>query len=300
MGTDMLKAAFDAYRDKAEGSLAERLRFLEGLSAIQAEIAAADRPYTLPDADAAREAIATGQPVFLSAPPSLPRDEFVTAARRIAAYVADEAGLGEAQAAALRDAGFDAAITRESLDAVIGDTDAFVAQVSAALGAADDAAIKPATVAFVLLSTLVGFCSPAAEAALESIGEFGNDARVLGACPVCGSPATLGIVGEVTKLKGGDRTLWCGLCHTRWPYDRLQCVRCGSRVTDKLRYTHIEDDAAHRLHLCDECHGYIRVVFTGELDVPFSPFVEDAVGARLDAIATRAGYTASGNGGVAH
>lgn len=297
--TDMLKEALQAYRTEAEGPMAERLRFLEGLADIQAGISVTEGSVTLPDAETADEAMVTGQPLFLSAPPALPRDEFIAAVERIAAYVADEAGLDEEQATALRDADLSAELTAEALDSAARSVDEFVVRMVAALGAGEDAALKPATVAYVLVSALVPFFSGAAAQLTNALPDVDLKSWTLGTCPVCGSPASIGFVGESTKLQGGERKLWCGLCHTEWAYDRIRCVRCGSRSSDKLRYVHVDGDPAHRVHLCDECHGYARFVFTDELSKPLSLVVEDAVSTSLDSVALSKGYTPSGDKGTA-
>ena len=290
----MLQDAFDAYRVDADGPLSERLRFLEGLVAIQTEVAATATPSAVSDAEVAHEGLLTGQPLFLAAPPTLPRDEFVAAVERIAAYVAQEAGLDEAQAAALRAADFAGAITGERLRDAASSVDLFVAQISAAVGANADADLKPATCAYVVVSALSPFFASGAKAAVESLGGLDKKSWTLGTCPVCGSPATLGVMGESTKEKGSERVLWCGLCHTKWVSERLACARCGNRAADRLRYVHVDGDPAHRLHLCDECHGYLRVVFASDLAKPLSMVVEDAVTATLDGVARNEGYTATG------
>lgn len=299
MRSDMLKGALEAYRTEAEGPMAERLRFLEGLTGLQSDIAVGEGSFTLVDADTAAEAVVTGQPLFLSAPPALPRDEFITAVGRIAAYVADEAGLEPEQADALRAADFAGELTVEAVETAARSVDEFVVRMVAALGAGEETALKPATVAYVLVSAIIPFFSTTASELLKSLPELDLNTWTLGTCPVCGSPASIGFVGESTKLQGGERTLWCGLCHTEWAYDRIRCVRCGSRSSDKLRYVHIDGDSAHRVHLCDECHGYTRFVFADELAKPLSLIVEDAVSTSLDSVALSQGYTPAGDGGSA-
>src|SRR5450759_5017348 len=98
---DMVKRAADSYLESAEGSAAARLRFLEGLWTIQSGIEAIDRPYDAPEAGAARDALVTGQPLFLVSPPDVPLTEYVEAATVIAAYVCEAAGLSEEQIEAL-------------------------------------------------------------------------------------------------------------------------------------------------------------------------------------------------------
>lgn len=292
MTDEMLKRALDAYRDGAEAAVAERLRFLEGLCGIQAEIEAADREYEAPDEDTAREAVVTGQPIFLSAPPAVPRDEYVAAVERVAEYVVSAAGLSEEQSAALAAADLPAALTEERLAGAVTSTDRFAAEVAEALGEG----LEPAVVTYVLLSALVPFLTGPSAKALAAAGSLDPGGSELATCPVCGSPAAMGRMGESTALQGGTRTLWCGLCHAEWGYARIRCVRCGTRNPDKLRYTYVEGDSAHRLHLCDECHGYARFVFVDDVDKPVSMVVEDTVATMLDAIAHDMGYTAAADG----
>ena len=63
-------------------------------------------------------------------------------------------------------------------------------------------------------------------------------------------------------------------------------ARCGTTEPRSLRYFSLAGDNAHRIHLCDECGGYIRTVFTTR-DSTFAPVaeVEDVVMAPLDAVA---------------
>lgn len=72
-----------------------------------------------------------------------------------------------------------------------------------------------------------------------------------------------------------------------WEFERVRCVRCGTRNRGHLHYHSIEGDDAHRIQSCDECGGYICSVFEeDELQLaPFSFEVEDVVMTRLDVIA---------------
>lgn len=293
----MVKRATDSYLESVEGSTAARLHFLEGLWSIQSRIEAVERPYDLPNAESASDALATGQPLFLVSEPVLPLAEYVDAATAVAAYVSETAGLPEEQADALKRADLAAAITERRLEGAIRTPDAFFASVAAALGVDENGPLTYATVAFVLASALVPFLTGPSGRAREGVGESALGTWRSGRCPVCGSTAAMGRIGERTEKQGGERTLWCGLCHAEWGYERIRCVRCGTRKPDSLRYTYLEEDPAHRLHLCDECHGYARFVFQGELHKPLSMVVEDAVTTTLDAVARAQGYTPEGDGG---
>jgi len=295
---ELLSRVADAYLQTAEGSQAARLRFLEGLWAIQSGFETTDRPYEAPAGDAAREALLSGRPLFFLSTPAVPVAEYVDAVAQIAHYVSEKAGLPAEQVEALNGADFAAAIDAEALASAAVSADAFVAGVAAEMGAQPSGPLTPATVAYVLFSALVPFLTGPAEAAQGVLGEVGQRAGMSGNCPVCGTAASLGRVGETTQLQGGDRILWCGLCHAEWSYERLRCVRCGCRTPDKLRYTHVEGDPAHRVHLCDECHGYMRFVFVTDLGKPVAMVVEDAIATTLDAVALEKGYTATGDGGT--
>lgn len=300
LNIDIVNKVADAYLETAEGSDAERLRFLKGLWEIQSEAEQADRPYEALDETAAREALQSGKPLFLVAPPVVPAGEYAGLVSRIATYAADFAGLPADQADALRSADFGAAITDERLATAVSAPQTFTSAVLADVVSAGQA-LMPATVRFVLLSALVPFLTGPAAAALAVIGEVDRSVWTTSTCPVCGSSAAMGRIGESTTLQGASRVLWCGLCHSEWAYERLRCVRCGTRNPRSLRYTHVEGDPAHRVHLCDECHGYAKFVAMNDLGKQVSMLVEEAVTARLDAIALENGYTATGDvGGQAH
>ncbi|MDO8881172.1 MAG: formate dehydrogenase accessory protein FdhE [Coriobacteriia bacterium] len=299
MNIDLVSRAAEAYREEATGPAAVRLGFLQGLWEIQAAIEAVERPHAAADGDADNDALVGGQPLFAAYPPEVPVAEFIDAVSRIAEYVSDAAGLPDEHAEALRGADLTSSITDEQLRAAALNPEAFVAAVADGAGAGADGPLTPSTVAFVLLSALTPFLTGPAAAALKAAGDHDWRAWGQGRCPVCGSGAALGRMGESTAIQGADRVLWCGLCHAEWGYERIRCVRCGTRSQDRLRYSHIEDDPAHRLHLCDECHGYTRFVFLNDLRKPLSMPVEDAVSARLEAVALESGYTATGDGGAA-
>ena len=294
---ELVSQVADAYLETAEGTGAARLHFLQGLWDIQSRIEAVERPYDALDAVAAREALANGKPLFLVSAPHMSLAEYVDAVSRIAIYASEMTGLPAEQAEALKSADFAAAIDEKALSSALRSVDTFAADVSGKMGALSSGPLTPASVAFVLISALVPFLTGPSQQALEALDESNPGTGATGHCPACGAAAALGRMGESTQLKGAERTLWCGLCHAEWGYERIRCVRCGCRNPDMLRYTYIEVDPAHRVHLCEECHGYARFVFVDELDKPVSMVVEDAVTADLDAVALRNGYTATGDGG---
>lgn len=300
MNIDIVNKVADAYLETAVGPDAERLRFLKGLWEIQSEAEQVERPYEAPDEAAAREALQGGKPLFLVAPPVVAAGEYVALVSRIATYAADFAGLPAEQADALRSVDFSAAITDERMATAVSAPQAFASAVMTDV-ISSEAALTPATVRFVLFSALVPFLTGPAAEALAAVGEAERGLWTVGTCPVCGSSAAMGRIGESTVLQGASRVLWCGLCHSEWAYDRLRCARCGTRDASSLRYSHVDGDPAHRMHLCDECHGYVKFVAMNDLRKPLSMLVEEAVTSRLDAIALENGYTATGDvSGQAH
>lgn len=295
MNIENVNRAADAYLATAEGAAAARLEFLMGLWAIQADLAASAPAHTVPTADDARDALATGQHLFLVSPPQVPADDYRSAVGRVAGYVAESGVLDESQTASLAGTDLSSVIDEAAVATALTDFDSFVAQASAAL--ADDgakAAPSAATVGFILHAALVPFLTEASADAVAALGEFDWSIWSSGHCPVCGAAAALGRMGESTKLKGSGRSLWCSQCHAEWGFERLRCARCGSRDQEKLRYTFEEGDPAHRLHLCDQCHGYLKVSFFDDLDKPLSMLVEETASVTLDAIARDQGYTSTG------
>ena len=297
MRRESIAAAVESYLAALDGSDAATLKFFEGLWDVQGLIAQSATPYAAPtEADAtalAREGVA----VFAEYAPTVERDSLLSAMSQVAGYVADMAGLADDQVAALRAADFGKAV--DAYDLSLAPTNLFdFIETSYVALVGEEGTLAPAVYALVATAALTPLISGAAADAVAAINEKELSVLEPGTCPVCGEPATLSWVGDRTSLQGGDRRLWCGLCHTDWPYGRVRCVRCGTRSSTALRYVHTEDDPGHRLHVCEECHGYIRTIFKDEVPHMFSPLVEEVVSSHLHGAAAELGYTAEGDGGV--
>lgn len=285
---ESLKKACSAYLETVGGAPAERLRFLEGLwDAVQGQTPSIE--YEPADRTAAEQALVSGQPLMLLAPVDIALEPLCEMVDAVSAYVRDSGVLPSEQNDALGRATFHAAISKNI--GLAGTRPAEFIAVTADALATEDAALERVTSAFVLQAALKAFIAGPAKNATDALGDFDWHIWGSGDCPVCGTPAAMGRMGESTPHRGGDRTLWCALCDAEWRFDRLRCARCGSRTIERLRYTHEESDPAHRAHLCDECKGYLKVTFLGDLKQPFSFPVEDAVTAELDAVARSAGYS---------
>jgi formate dehydrogenase accessory protein FdhE len=108
-----------------------------------------------------------------------------------------------------------------------------------------------------------------------------------GYCFVCGAAATLG------ELQGNvqEKHLRCGQCGADWQFPRLQCLFCGNENHKTLGYLYAEKQRDRmRIDICDNCHGYLKVISA------FSPTpieflaVEDFATLHLDYIAQERGY----------
>lgn len=296
MRRESIAAAIESYLNVLEGADAATLKFFEGLWDVQRVISEGAAPYVAPTEADATALAREGVPVFAEYGPSVGRDALLAAMQQVGAYVADMAGLGDDQVTALRAADFGKAV--DGYDLALAPTNlldfiesSYVAMVG------DEGDLAPAVYALVATAALTPLISGAASDAVGAINAKELSTLEPGTCPVCGEPATLSWVGDRTSLQGGDRRLWCGLCHADWPYGRVRCVRCGTRSSTALRYVHTEDDPGHRLHVCEECHGYIRTIFKDEVPHMFSPLVEEVVSSHLHGAAAELGFTAEGDGG---
>jgi FdhE protein len=109
------------------------------------------------------------------------------------------------------------------------------------------------------------------------------EAWSFGHCPVCGSaPGLATLSGE-----GGQRTLYCSLCETAWPYPRLQCPFCESQEPGIFSYLKPEDEPGLQVDLCARCGQYLKTLDLRELAGPVIPPLDEAATWHLDLIARR-------------
>ncbi len=108
-----------------------------------------------------------------------------------------------------------------------------------------------------------------------------------GNCPFCGNWPVL------AELQGSQRArhLRCGLCGADWPYNRLQCVYCGTTDIKSLGLMQVgEEPLRLSIQTCDACHGYTKTVVALEPAHPDLLPVEDLATLSLDLIAGERGY----------
>ncbi len=285
-----------AHYREALGEAADlRLDFAEKMWRLQDEIAESAQAGDAIDGDTARESLATGQPLFLMAPPQISVPVFVSALERVAALLADEAGIEADVADALREADFASLIKETDLEGVLQNMDAFTDTLAAQLGASEEGPLNPVVVRVVVASALSPLLRARAARILESLEGYDWRSWGSGSCPVCAAPAAMARVLEEGELQGGRRMLWCALCDTEWEFDRLRCARCGQRTPDKLHYLMNSEDPGHRAHVCEECHGYLKTVFERDLQMVTSPRVEDVITLEIDAVARSNGFSPLGD-----
>jgi len=284
--------AVDAYLAQAGESEAARLRFFLGLWEVQAAITVSEGSHEPISPEAAIEVLSSGRHIFQVNSPEILRDEYLDAVSRVARYVVDMAGLPTEQCTGLEAVDFAALIDEDRLAVAASSPSAFLASAVEALAASlDRGGLTSTTLLFVLAAALTPFLEESSMLSMDALDFTARQVARITTCPICGSAPAVSHVGESKKHRGAARTLWCTVCHAEWEFDRIQCARCGTRSQGKLRYAHVEGDAAHRLHLCDECNGYIRAVFRGDTSKPLELMVEDVVMAGLEVIAMEQGYT---------
>ncbi|MHB8761932.1 MAG: formate dehydrogenase accessory protein FdhE [Coriobacteriia bacterium] len=272
--------------------LEHQLAFFTKLWAIQDEFEGKAVQYSPAGAHEARTALVQHRTLLSLVRPDVPLDAYRDAVRAIAVLMANDAGLGEEQAAALADSDLGAAVSGEALAGALSGFDVFVTSVAASL---DDARLSEPLLSFILTEAMTPFLRKAAKAAVASAGSFDWLQWDSGLCPSCGTPASSGIVRDEGNLQGGRRWLSCPVCRTQWEYPRLRCARCGSRAHQDLEYLYDTEDQGHRIHLCASCHGYTPVAFEKELGVIGVPEVEEVTMIRLETVAAERGFTPLGD-----
>lgn len=142
-----------------------------------------------------------------------------------------------------------------------------------------------------MVQTLVGFTVSAAlmetGRALAPLLAADGEAWGQPACPICGGPPLL------AEVVGGEaaRLLRCAACGAGWPFAAARCVHCDN--TDATLFHHLPDDrpdAANRLELCDQCHGYLKLAAAAEPTPAELLTIVDTAFLPLDALARERGY----------
>ena len=272
--------------------LEQQLRFFEALWDAQDEIAQDASPYVAASAEETEKALQQTRTLFSLVEPTIPLEPYQAAVRRLAALTAEKAGLPDEQSAALAEVDIAGAVTGESLASMLTGMDAFVTRIAEAIN--DDRLNEPLLM-FVLTEAVTPFLREPAAAAVKAAGKYDWQQWDSGLCPVCGTPASSGVVRDEGDLQGGRRWLSCPTCRTQWEFARVRCARCGQRTHDRLEYLFDEQDPGHRVHTCKECHGYIPVTFEKQISILAVPEVEEIVMIPLETVASSRGLTPLGD-----
>lgn len=100
-------------------------------------------------------------------------------------------------------------------------------------------------------------------------------------CPLCGA------LPMMAHSRGGERTLVCGCCSSRWRDAPPGCPHCGNRDASRLARLEMKGAAGLRLDVCDACKGYLKV-YAGEGEE--AVFLADWPTLALDGLAVERGY----------
>lgn len=290
MNMKAIDAAIAAYQGKIDAADASRLKLFRELWAVQDVLAQeiGEGPaWRVPSTQSLIDALQSGASVLSVSPVRVVPALLAQAIERLVRCMDYQGALAPETSASLAGVDWTAVTGSPVLQTAGADPGACLEDFQGACASLgmDEPSARMAT----LLASLAlrPFLEQPAQRALKAIVDAGIDQRRFMSCPVCGCEPAVARVAGGAATKGRQRTLWCGQCGAVWEFERVRCVRCGTRNQGHLHYHSIEGDDAHRIQSCDECGGYIRSVFEeDELQLaPFSFEVEDVVMARLDAIA---------------
>jgi len=104
-------------------------------------------------------------------------------------------------------------------------------------------------------------------------------------CPSCGEPTRVGKLEEDSQ-----KFLYCPRCHAKWHEKKMRCSHCGNEDHQKLSYIFVEEHSFEQLHVCKECHSYVKLIDVRENIVQDNPTLLDLRTLHLDYIAQEQGY----------
>lgn len=264
------RAARFAFLADHGGNLAPYLRFLAGLTALQARLAAE-----------------------LPAPAPLPPDR-VALARASRMPPIDRAAL--ANDAALHDLLARFCAEAEALD--MPEPARLALQAVAAAGIADrhwllenvlsDSIPEDSAAPHLFTAAAVQIHLAALAATLDT--EALVPIRV-GSCPACGGrPASSSVIGAA----GMENTRYasCAGCATQWNEVRVKCLCCGS--TKGISYRSVEtDEASVKAEVCSECDSWVKILYQVR-NHSLDPVADDVASLGLDMMMKETGARRGG------
>ncbi|ODS34025.1 MAG: Protein FdhE [Candidatus Scalindua rubra] len=136
---------------------------------------------------------------------------------------------------------------------------------------------------FLIKNTLTPLLEKYSTCVISSI-DFDSWER--GCCPVCGHPPGL---AELRKSPSGrQRYLFCSLCHTSWPFQRLKCPFCEKLEEKETEYLSFPDEENYRVDVCNSCNSFIKTVINNNAELP--PVLLDWSSQYVDDTAIQKGY----------
>ncbi len=136
---------------------------------------------------------------------------------------------------------------------------------------------------FLIKNTLTPLVEKYSECVLPSID---LDSWENGCCPVCGHPPGL---AELRKTPSGrQRYMFCSLCHTSWPFQRLKCPFCEKVEEKETEYLSFPDEKNYRVDICNSCNSFIKTVINNSAELP--PVLLDWSSQYVDDSAIQKGY----------
>lgn len=287
MNLRLIDAAMDSYKELDQGDV-NRLVFFRsvwGLQAASAQECACS--WEAPEEALLADACARELPLFKLCPVQVDAQRLARDAHDISACITGKGLMEPGVAEPLKRVDWLQLVSAAGPELAGSEPAAFLDELAAGLvdgGAAVAAAVAAAQVASLALRCQLEQPAQRALAALRAAKLFDTNHPLL--CPCCGSEPALSHVGGQTSSQGRGRLLVCAQCGSAWEFQRVRCARCGQVNPGHLHYFSLEGDDAHRLHLCDDCGGYMRTLFSEKESLaPVSYEVEDVIMARLDAVA---------------
>jgi len=221
------------------GTLSPYLRFLAGLSTVQAELAGSlPAPAPIPPEQVERARAGSMPPLdrkILERSPELRE----TIARFLEAAAAVEMPLQAAGALdALRQA------PAATLDEMIGNVMA-------------DSIPFDAIPGHLFLSAAVQVHAAKLAAALEAKNLVAVET---GLCPVCGGPPVASVISGRMGTEN-SRYACCSFCGTQWNEVRIKCLACGSTKGVGYKSPEGEEEGSVKAETCDACRSWVKILY---------------------------------------
>jgi FdhE protein len=123
-------------------------------------------------------------------------------------------------------------------------------------------------------------------AAVLGPDDIGRPEATTGACPVCGGPPVMSLLGGATLQT--VRFVACSMCNAQWNEVRIKCVTCGE--TKGVGYEQLEGSSgALKAEACESCKSYLKIV-NREKEPEADPIADDLASLPLDILMSEAGW----------